>query len=67
MDKLKVEGINVVKDLKSSALLNCDNDKLLAYKNAKRMRLLESERIKNLEEDVSSIKQMLKVIIDKLG
>lgn len=67
MEKLRVEGTNIYKDPNSSALLNNDNENLNLYRNAKRLRAIESQKIKNLEKDVSDIKEMMKMIIEKLG
>lgn len=67
MDKLRIEGTNIFKDMKSSALLSNDIGRLEIYKNNKEARIAESERIRNLEKDVSSIKDMLKIIIDKIS
>lgn len=67
MDKLRIEGTNIFKDEKTSALLNRDIDGLQFHRNAKEARRVEAERIRNLEKDVSSIKDMLKIIIDKIS
>lgn len=62
--KTDVQGL--VKDEKSGAILNVDNDKLIAYKKKKAFfeeKRSESERIKKVENDLQSIKDMLQELL----
>ena len=62
--KTDIQGL--VKEEKSGAILNVDNDKLLAYKKKKAFfeeKRSESERIKKVEKDLESIKDMLQELL----
>lgn len=62
--KTDVQGL--VKDEKSGAILNVDNDKLIAYKKKKAFyeeKRMESERIKKVENDLQLIKDMLQELL----
>ena len=62
--KTDIQGL--VKEEKSGAILNVDNDKLLAYKKKKAFfeeKRSESERIKKVENDLQSIKDMLQELL----
>jgi hypothetical protein len=62
--KTNVDGL--VKDPKSGAILNVDNNKLLAYKKQKELfnktNKMEN-RLTKLETDMSEIKNMLKQLL----
>lgn len=64
--KTNVDGY--VKDPKSGAILNVDNDKLRAYKLQKQ-KFAEiartSQRLDALENDISSIKDMLQQLLKR--
>ena len=63
---IKTDVHGLVKDEKSGAILNVDNDKLNAYKKKKAFfeeKKNESERIKKVENDLQSIKDMLQELL----
>lgn len=66
--KTEIEGI--IRDTKTQALLNTDNNKLDAYKKV-RKKSLEMEEVKNkvnsLDKEVAVMKSMLTQILEKLS
>jgi hypothetical protein len=74
MDFLKVEGNDgLVRDVSSQAILNTNNkeyDAYIARKNAVKSQKLELERqgkqIEKINSDLSEIKQMISILINKL-
>ena len=64
--KTDVEGL--VKDQRSGAVLNVDNEKLSAYKKQKNAALKASqtgERLDKVENDISEIKHMLQLLLKR--
>ena len=64
--KTDVEGL--VKDEISGAVLNVDNEKLLAYKKQKQAAFKVSqtaERLDKVENDIGEIKQMLQQLLKR--
>ncbi len=56
----KVEGQpNLVRDLRSNAVLNRDNSQLRAYREARRSRMSEKERLAAVEREVADIHDKL--------
>jgi hypothetical protein len=74
MDFLKVEGNDgLVRDVSSQAILNTNNKEYESYisrKNAIKAQKLELERqgkqIDQINSDLSEIKQMISILINKL-
>lgn len=74
MDFLKVEGNDgLVRDVSSQAILNTNNKEYESYisrKNAIKTQKLELERqgkqIDQINSDLSEIKQMISILINKL-
>jgi hypothetical protein len=65
---INTDAPNFVKEARSGAILNTDNDKLMAYKKQKlafESSRNNSERINKLENDLSEIKSLLKQILEK--
>lgn len=62
----KVEGHSyLVRDSRSNAIVNLDKTGYDSYKNLKRAKGREKERIEKLENDVSEIKDLLRQLIEK--
>ena len=62
--KTNVEGL--MKDTKSGAILNVDNEKLQAYKKQKTFmeeRKRDTERLNHIENDLSEIKNLLQALL----
>ena len=59
------EGL--VKDTKTSAILNVDGDGLTEYKKRREMMRKKENEIEQLKNDVSEIKSLLLQILDKEG
>lgn len=65
---LKVEGHSyLVRDTDSNAIVNLDTTGYSTYKNLKRVKGREKERLEKLENDVNEIKDLLRQLIDKQG
>jgi len=63
---LKIEGENsFIKDATNGALINTDNQALLAYRKNKKARTKTENDIENLKNEMSEIKQMLLKLLDK--
>ena len=64
---IKVEGHdNLVRDKQTGAILNNDSSSYQAYMRQKQVKLSERNEIEKLKSEVGEIKDMLKVIIEKL-
>jgi hypothetical protein len=60
MDYLKVEGhSNLIRDNKTKAILNLDMDEYNNYQRLKKIKEKEINRVKQLESDVSGMKNDL--------
>lgn len=55
----------MVRDSRSNAIVNLDKTGYDSYKNLKRAKGRERERIEKLENDVSEIKDLLRQLIEK--
>ncbi len=67
MEFKQVEGRNdLFRDMDSGAIINTDRSAFLNYREKRKQKLKEMERINKLESDVSDIKSLLHTIIDKL-
>jgi len=63
---LKVEGNSfLVRDTVSNAIINQDEKSYVHYKNLRKIRGKERERLEKLEDDVSEIKSLLIQLINK--
>lgn len=63
---LKVEGHSyLVRDCQSNAIVNLDTNGYATYKNLKRAKGREKERLDKLENDVNEIKDLLRQLINK--
>ena len=64
---IKVEGHdNLVRDKETGAILNNDSSSYQSYMRQKQVKLSERNEIEKLKSEVGEIKDMLKVIIEKL-
>ena len=67
--RIKTEVEGVLRDVNNGALLNSDNQSLIAYKKMKK-RNMEIDEMKNdidgLKNDISDIKGLLNKIAEKL-
>tara|TARA_B100001063_G_C16570570_1_gene455628 strand:+ start:60 stop:266 length:207 start_codon:yes stop_codon:yes gene_type:complete len=64
---IKVEGHdNLVRDRETGAIVNNDSSSYKAYMRQKQVKLSEKNEIEKLKTEVGEIKDMLKVIIEKL-
>ena len=67
MDKIKVENSNsLYRDAETGAILNCSDSDYENYLLLKRKRMQEIAEVDNLRNEVSELKSMMKVILDKL-
>ena len=67
MKHLKVEGHNnLLRDSETGAIINNDSSSYQAYMRQKQVKLSERNEIEKLKSEVGEIKDMLKVIIEKL-
>lgn len=63
---LKVEGHSyLVRDTVTNAIINQNSSEYKNYKQLKKVKDQEKERIDKLENDISEIKSLLRQIIDK--
>ena len=63
------EHKELIRDMHSKAILNIDNQALLEHRKRKDMMrkvINNSSKIDRLENDVSEIKQMLSILIEKI-
>lgn len=61
----KIEGHKATKDQYSSAMLSTDRNGLLSYKEMKKAKKAENDRISKLENDISEIKSLLLQLLNK--
>ena len=67
MDKIKVENSNsLYRDAETGAILNCSDSEYENYLALKRKRLQEIQEVDTLRNEVSELKSMMKLILDKL-
>jgi len=55
----------LVRDSRSNAIVNLDKSGYDTYKNLRRAKSREKERLEKLENDVSEIKDLLRQLIEK--
>ena len=65
MENQKIEGHKATKDPHSSAMLSTDRNGLLAYREMKKAKKAENDRITKLENDIGEIKSLLLQILHK--
>jgi len=75
MEFLQTDVTGVVRETKSGALVNTNYDALMAYKKKKTLNKIvydlnedhnhTKEKLLNLEKDVSEIKQLLLMLVNK--
>tara|TARA_B100000965_G_scaffold396165_1_gene410694 strand:- start:61 stop:276 length:216 start_codon:yes stop_codon:yes gene_type:complete len=66
--KLKVEGASgFVRDMSNGAILYTKQEEVNEARHRKAQRLAKEDKIQKLENDVSEIKEMLKVLVEKNG
>ena len=61
--KTEVEGI--LRDTNNGALLNRDNDALMAYKKQKNRQVQMENKLNHLENELSDIKNLLLKLVEK--
>lgn len=69
MDLVKTELSNIIRDRESGALLNNDNNALLAYKAQKKKASELDElkqRVNNIENQFANVNNLLNKILEKL-
>lgn len=62
------EHENLIRDMHSKAILNVDNQALLEHRKKKEMMkkvINNSQKIDKIENELSEIKKMLSILIDK--
>jgi len=63
-----VDNNNLVRDRKSNAIINVDNDSFIKYRE-ERERLLKNQKtiedVKNMKKDLEDIKEMLQQLLKK--
>jgi hypothetical protein len=59
MEKARVKNENMVRDMKTTALLSTDHDAIRAYEMKKRERNLLYERLNSLERQVAELKAIV--------
>jgi hypothetical protein len=61
---IKVEGhSNLYRDLKSGAIINCDENAYNQYMNIVRNRQIQKNEIEKIKNDIEEIKDLLKELI----
>ena len=66
---MKIDNKSMLRDMKSKALINTDIDQLKAYRDKKQtMKTMHEaiEEINNTKKEVAEIKDMLKMILDRI-
>lgn len=64
---IRVDGHqNLYRDSSSEAIVNVDQQEYSQYMQIKEKRRRERDEIENLKNDVSEIKQMLKILVEKI-
>jgi len=69
VDYVKIDNKSMLRDMKSKALINTDIDQLKAYRDKKQtMKTMHEaiEEINNTKKEVAEIKDMLKMILDRI-
>jgi len=65
--KIKVENsTSLYRDSDSGAIINCSNSEYENYMELKNKKLREQEEMENIKNDVSELKSMMKLILEKL-
>ena len=70
MVQIKTEIEGIVRDTTNGALLNRDNDSLIAYKKLKKKNAELEEmktKVSNLDKEISDVKALLHKILEKIG
>jgi len=66
-DSAKVEGhTNLVRDLKSQAIINTDSDAYARYMARKRKQKVQNDELRNVIRDVNELKIEMKAIKEQL-
>jgi hypothetical protein len=66
----KIKDSTFVRDPQSKALLNTDTKAILAHRQrieAVRKTVAKDEKINNLEKEVADIRELLKIILEKVS
>jgi hypothetical protein len=58
---------NLVRDLKSGAILNIDEDMILKARERKRKKKQDQEELEKMKSDITEIKDLLSSLINKIG
>ena len=69
VDYVKIDNKSMLRDMKSKALINTDIDQLKANRDKKQtMKTMHEaiEEINNTKKEVAEIKDMLKMILDRI-
>lgn len=67
MDLIRVDGEeNLYRDPNSQAIVNTDSSAYEAYLEAKNRKLSELNEIETLKNDVAELKDMMRLLIEKL-
>jgi len=69
VDYVKIDNKSMLRDMKSKALINTDIDQLKAYRDKKQtMKTMHEaiEEINNTKKEVAEIKEMLKILLNKI-
>jgi len=65
--KVPVEGHSgFYRDSSSGAILNCNDSEYNNYIKTKELKIKERQEIENIKNDVSEMKDMMKLILSKL-
>jgi hypothetical protein len=68
MSYIKVrDNPNLVRDLKSGAILNMDEDMILKARERKRKKKQDQEELEKMKSDITEIKDLLSSLINKIG
>jgi hypothetical protein len=68
MSYIKVrDNPNLVRDLKSGAILNIDEDMILKARERKRKKKQDQEELEKMKSDITEIKDLLSSLINKIG
>lgn len=67
MDLIRVDGEkNLYRDPNSHAIINTDKNAYENYIEARNRKLSEREEIENLKTDIAELKDMMRLLIEKL-
>ena len=65
--KIPVEGNpTLYRDSESGAIINCSDSEYNSYLRSKEMKLKERTEIDNIKNDVNEMKEMMRMILQKL-